>query len=275
MIDYTSKHLIQLESEFAEFLDGKSVAIVARGPSMRTLDGKFIDSHDVVVRIHSCHFENWVPEAGLTPDWTPPPFVPEECQHAVGKRTDIYYNNFGQTDIDWIDKTIKAFRDEGGRFLCCETAFNVFVDPWLKMHMQESISTRWPNLELWAWLCNRLGIKRDYQAQLPSANPLEGTLALCDILQYNVKSVFVGGMTCWCDDANKGVRLDDDGNPNRYAPMKDFKFIFDLWTEHANFFVDSEMERLFEVKFDDYKPKSPTLSKFSRLRRNEGRHRYS
>ena len=42
----------QLDLDFAEYLKGKRVAIVGKGVREDTADGDFIDSFDVVVRIH-------------------------------------------------------------------------------------------------------------------------------------------------------------------------------------------------------------------------------
>ena len=42
----------RLNEEFAAYLENKSVAIVGRSGIHELVQGEFIDSHDVVVRVH-------------------------------------------------------------------------------------------------------------------------------------------------------------------------------------------------------------------------------
>lgn len=228
-------HMIELEQRFAGYVAGKRIAIVARGESMVKLNGEFIDSHDIVVRVHSPGHGNWAPEHNQHFAWDPPPFVPEVSQPFVGKRTHIYYNNWANIkNTEFIDAAIQALKDENCKFLCFQSPYNILSDPGQKIYIHGKFPCRFINMELWSYMHKELG-----------TTPLEGTIALVDILQYNPASVFVGGMECWQSAKFGGVRPDGGG----YQPNKDFEFLFNLWKNNDNFTVNPEVEALFKIHF--------------------------
>ena len=225
----------QLNREFGEFLNDKSVAILGRGMSIQSLSGKYIDSFDVVVRIHKP-----VPSLPGNPDglaWQPPPFVPTTWQSIVGKRTDIYYDNLGHPcGLDFIEQVIDAFKVEGGKFWCVESPYHYISRLDDKQFVAKHIDVRVPSLEFYDSV--KFGL-------LGGASPLEGTLVVADILQYDIKCAFIAGMDCFCDEDNpprkESVRMGD-----RYVDKgANFFFLRDLWKKHDNITVDKVMESLF------------------------------
>ena len=98
---------LELNRQMAEYLDGKSVAILGRGPSLSACNAEIIESHDVVARVH---------RPAPVEDWWPPPLVQPEWQSRVGHRTDILYSSMGtdgpQLDthtMEWINRVCAAF----------------------------------------------------------------------------------------------------------------------------------------------------------------------
>ena len=85
-----------LHVEFAEFLRGKRVAMVGKGVCPDIAQGEYIDSFDIVVRVHwPIPYHNDILPGDRSEDkpgikWDPPPFMPPHWQHILGKRTDIF-----------------------------------------------------------------------------------------------------------------------------------------------------------------------------------------
>lgn len=230
MIDnkISNAHL-ELDRQMAEFLEGKSVAILGRGPSLASCNAEIIESHDVVVRVH---------RPAPVEDWWPPPLVQPEWQNRVGSRTDILYSSMGTGGAElnvqkkeWINRVCKAFKDEGGKFFC---------RPHPIYAMQTNNVSDY--VEFWHYeirfvdLAVYLRLRRELNSY-----PFPGTLAVADIFSFNVTKAFIGGMTCYCDKSSIGI--EEDGRKSKC----DFNYIRSLWRNNPNVSVDPIMEELFNT----------------------------
>ena len=223
-----------LHRRFANYLKGKSVAILGRGPSLQSCEASVIESYDVVVRTHRpAPVENW---------W-PPPLVQPEWQDKVGSRTDILYSSLGNVNEEFIERVVNSFKDEGGLFLCRP-------HPWYTMHrlkdciiMERFMPVRYLDVGLYNELTRALDLGIKW-----GGNPFPGTLVVADILSHNVSRVFIGGMTCYCDKSDMGIM--EGGKKSKC----DFNYIRKLWRDNrAIISVDPIMEELFET-LDDSVP---------------------
>lgn len=228
MIDnkISNAHL-ELDRQMAEFLDGKSVAILGRGPSLATCDAEIIESHDVIVRVH---------RPAPIEDWWPPPLVQPEWQSRVGSRTDILYSSMGtgkrgmdDHQREWINRVCKAFKDEGGVFFCRPHPFYALNTNAVSDFI-ESVHYDIRFVDVGIYLRLR---------QLFKTFPFPGTLAVVDILSFNVSELYIGGMTCYCDKSPIGI--EESGRKSKC----DFNYIRSLWRDNSNVSVDPIMEELF------------------------------
>ena len=210
-----------------EILNGKTVAIMGHGRSQKVCCGAFIDTHDVVVRMHvPCDISN--------AEWSPPPFIPNEWQPYIGKRTDIFFHNFN-INVRYlcaVSRTWNAFEAEGGKLWCVDWA-NFGLERHWDCHKaidREITYVQKPDMNVVFWLYDKLGGK-----------PLSGTEIIVNILRSSVKSAFIAGVTCFMES---GVPCTSYGLDS----ARDFEFLRKLWETHENLTVDPVMEKLFEKK---------------------------
>ena len=190
-----------LDCAFAEYLDGKTVAIVGRA-NLDQEQGDLIDSHDIVVRMHSAlpytrealvgEYSGWDKDERVTA-WTWPPFVPEEWQSRIGKRTSIFYHKFRGGPLDWLQTNVEAFHADGGKFFCVATFENANCPT----------STNIWQFILVRYLCTDHFLRTFHAV---GSRPMPGTMVITDILRHNVRSVYITGFPCYVrQDQPKGV----------------------------------------------------------------------
>lgn len=225
-----------IDQRFAAYLAGKTVAIVGRMNLHELEQGDFIDSHDVVVRIHSA-----IP---YTPDITGKPAAtaqtPREFEKFVGTRTDVFYHRFlsnvelfkesGQI-TPWIIDECEQFKRRGGSFMCYEDPDNMplrFAIGCLPMEM------RFLNGAIYAELARRL-VKDLVEP---------GVVIISDILSHDIKSAYITGVPCYFDEmfdlsterAQKWSKLRD---------INELRFLYEL-SNDDRVTCDSIMNSLFE-----------------------------
>jgi hypothetical protein len=96
--------------ELAERFAGKSVAIVGSGPGVLDNEPKFVDSHDVVVRVNSYKLTD-----------------------ATGRRTDVHYSFYGSS----IRKTEGELRNDGVTLCLCKCPDAKFMESDWHRHMNK------------------------------------------------------------------------------------------------------------------------------------------
>ena len=212
-----------LDRAFAEYLEGKTVAIVGRA-NLDQKQGRLIDTHDVVVRMHSAlpytrqpaigEYSGWENGEKVT-DWKWPPFVPEEWQSRIGKRTSIFYHKFRSGSPDWLKTNVDAFRADGGEFFCVATFEN--ANSLESTNIWEIIPVRYLNTEHFLNTFRAVG-----------SRPMAGTMVITDILRHNVKSVYITGFPCY-------VRPDQPEGVSRssHVTINDFKYLATLGSQYA------------------------------------------
>ena len=223
--DYSKDYRFDYEG-MATFLKGKSVCIVANGP--KGVDGKFIDSHDVVVRMNIPHKDCRKPTVG----WNPPPFIPLQYQEELGKRTDIFYHsfNFHKKHLGIVQRAWEAFRDEGGKYWC-------ITPPNFSPHIHE-------NLDLYKLIDEHCTVVRKpdtdfvwYIDRKYNARMLSGGFIILDILAFDIKSLYVTGYAKW-------IHKTPDGGIDTKIVLEELRVIRELWLEHR-FGVDPICEKDF------------------------------
>ena len=186
----------RLNKEYAEFLRGKSVCVVGRGGLENMEQGEFIDSHDVVVRMH----ELWPWEKAEHPGNTSDGFreksmvVPERWRSRIGSKCHVLFIKielawvrYAEEKLSFWKREVEAFRVNGGRFLCGESWFNHSrFDAAL---YSEHFDIRYLTIDHWLnTLRELMRIAGEYIC------PYSGTLVAADILRYDVERVYITGM---------------------------------------------------------------------------------
>ena len=247
----------QLDLDFAEYFKGKRVAIVGKGIQEDTTDGDFIDSFDVVVRIHwpIPYHRDILP--GHTSEekpghkWDPPPFVPERWQPVVGKKTDIFYTTIQNAGSEWCKSIADAFRDEGGKFIC-EWHPNIVRDSYFKYR---DFVYKKPNKPLEDFMDRLIGFHPvrqlsrnvfDHMCYAVGCEPFGGLVAIADICRHNIDSIYLTGMQCFVsDEYPDGIT---PGRPdNDVVPYQNFKWLRQFVRDHrGRVAVDDYMEYVFK-----------------------------
>ena len=218
--DFQEKFL-RLNLEYADYLRDKTVCIVGRGGLEGMEQGEFIDSHDVVVRLHNmepytkrCKGPSYgeqpkFPENGIIMN------VPSEWQSRIGSKCHILffdnvYRNMSEELIRrCIEENEKAFRAIGGKFLCGES--------WPNHHTASEV--------VWQSMCDIRYLTLDHWMNtarlIGGSNPYAGTLIVTDILRHEVKRVYITGMPNFITKDN----IDDPMLDTDCCPKNDLGFL--------------------------------------------------
>ena len=232
----------RLDMVFADYLKGRSVAIVGRGEMPE--QGGYIDSHDVVVRIHD-HRPYYAPiedryaqEHDLGDDfpYDPSGEAPPQGMSIVGapdwysrlgRRCDVmYYHRVEVNESpEQFERNAKqeaaAFRERGGKFLCAESWFNHQMDTEL---LWQDIGVRFLTMDHWL----------NTMRALKGSRPFAGALVVTDILRHDVERVYITGMSRqWIeDDYKKSVFISRaPGPPEWFSADNNLRFLVNLETE--------------------------------------------
>ena len=232
----------KLNTEYADYLRGKSVCIVGRGGLEDVGQGEFIDSHDVVVRIHDCHpFSREYPDGFVPIDGRSVSSimsVPLEWRSRVGKKCDILFFGYVLDQGEPIEFMQRCFKDHtapfvenGGKFLCaaswenhthfCETVF------------QQVYPIRYLTMDHWL----------NTERAIGGSDPYPGTLAVTDILRHEVSRVYITGLPCFITETNRV----DPGGKVRTHPPNDLRFLVGLQNQFpGRVAVDDNMIKAWE-----------------------------
>ena len=183
-----------LNREFAEYLDGKTVAIVGRAGIHEMVQGDFIDAHDIVVRVH--YMVPYNPSDEVHPDNVESPFnnpvkigqmIPEDWKPIIGSRVNVFYHRLRRPQTDFWAKFQEIFAAAGGQFLCNDSSSA--QTSWQDAFPQAFMPVRYVSWELTSEL--RLEMQ---------TYPLAGSICVADILSHNVKSAYITGFLCHFDE---------------------------------------------------------------------------
>ena len=262
--DFSEKSRV-LDKTFSDYLKGRSVAIVGRGglEYMEGMEqGEYIDSHDVVIRIHdprpySCeqreYFEKhnlgaypYDPYGGVPPWGMSMKPVPEEWHSRVGKRCDVMYFHRGRIKESWwrklpehesdeslelflqnMTKEYQSFRRNGGKFLCAESWLNHQYDT--EMFWQD-VGVRYLTQDHWLNTMRAIGGSR----------PFAGTLVTTDVLRHEVERVFITGMSKY----GTAGEFAEESERGGLQPENDLRYLLGLARAHPHrVAIDKNMHR--------------------------------
>lgn len=215
---------------FNDFLNEKSVAIIGPASSvMLEKNGKFIDSHDIVIRINK----------GME-------LVPS-CSEYIGKRTDVLYNSL---DFDpLVGGNLNSTELEEVEFICCPYSIKqrtfkdyIFVGGPDSIFIKHKI--RFIDDEL-------------YYDTIDKTNSAlnSGFGAILDILNFPISSVYISGIdfyrSVYQDNYNKSrkwgrdyKKIEEDlkfkifNDKSRHHPDRQYKYFKEIISQ------DSERIRL-------------------------------
>ena len=235
----------RLNRKFAEYLDGKTVAIVGRAGIHEMRQGEIIDSHDVVVRVH--YMVPYNPSDDVHPDNVTSPLndpvkvgemVPEDWQPIIGRRVNVLYHRLRRPNPKFWETFPTIFEEAGGRFLCNDSTGT--QEHWIDACPQAYMPVRYVSWELTSAL--RLEMQQ---------NPLAGTVCIADILSHNIKSAYITGFLCHFDEEfpHYNLPLYKRKENGRYKwkliPMHpDLRFLARM-NKDERVTVDSNMQFLF------------------------------
>lgn len=230
-------HTPRLNEEFAAYLDGKSVAIVGRSGIHDMEQGKFIDSHDVVVRVHwAVPYlpANEIPADNTKAEYNDPAavsqFVPEDWHSRLGKRVDILYHRLRSNNPFYVSKWLAAFRRSGGKFVCCDSTAH--QDAFPDAYPQRYMPIRYVSWEMKCAIILKIN-------QTPDA----GLVCICDVLSHNIKSAYITGFPCLADkDIDPNL---PHARQNRRPRIEGLQFLCDLGSD-ARVQYDDRMLELFK-----------------------------
>ena len=220
-----------LDDDFRDYLKGKRVAIIGRAALDNLEQGEWIDSHDVVVRVHQV-----IPYEGYTvpaeaPRWEYPPFVPIEWQSRIGSKCSVFYHKeFHPPNFSGL---VTAFNEAGGRFLCHEYLENLWS--YSCVEIRKMAPCRYLTNDHFLNVMEVVG-------DLPYA----GSLIIGDLLRHDIKSLyFTGFPTMYQAD---GTLLPDEWiQQNKYMNFMNINWLRSLWRTYDDITTDSNMESLFQL----------------------------
>ena len=224
-----------VDERFADYLKGKSVAIVGRAEYLRTMEqGALIDSYDVVVRLHKPppYLEN-----NPHPPWAwNDAFVPPELQPMLGKRVDVLYINvFYPGNQEWIESMLNSFQSAGGKFIANENPSNA--------------RDGFPNKRIAELLDGKIHhVTAEEERQLDRAIgkwPLVGTVAVNDIISHDVGTAYITGYPCFLDVRSRHDKPIHEEPEEFDLLVANLRYIC-LTARERGFKFDSVMDNLFE-----------------------------
>lgn len=190
-------NLLATDQSYGQFLSGKRVAIV--GPA-KHIEGACsadrIESHDIIVRVNN----------KIVP-------VPSHLCADMGERTEMLYTYLHPADVN-----PEAWADYGVKHVCCPLAD---IDPFNRdIANFRSINRHIPL---------RVVDEPTYQVleQALGSRPLTGFAAICDLLKFPLKSLYVTGFDFYVSGVVEGSYVS-----GYHSPGYDWSFFSRGESEH-------------------------------------------
>ena len=156
---------------FKNFVENKTIALVGPAESIiGTKKGNIIDKFDIVIRLNKS-----LP-------------LPENISEDIGTKTTILYNSLNTSDFPGENKFQCSFLEKFNiQFLCCPYPiengyFKNDILNYIKRN-KFSMPFRAINNQLYNSIENSIRTR-----------PYTGTCAICDILSYNIKYLYISGL---------------------------------------------------------------------------------
>lgn len=225
-----------LDAEFAEYVRGKSVALVGVSALDNLEQGDFIDSHDVVARLHSpIPYPGNVgyqarSDLGIAPDWRTPSFVPDEWQSRIGKRVNVFYHK--EFSPSRMKRLLHLFQNAGGEFLSVPYAANLW-------------SAKCPEVRKMAscrYLTNDHFLNT---TEVVGDIVYAGSIVIADILRHDIQSLYITGFPTMLE--KDGILHSAVPRSTHYMGFKNFDWIRELCCDYEEITTDSNMTALFDI----------------------------
>lgn len=195
----------------AERFAGKSVAIVGSGPGCLDNDGKFIDSHDIIVRVNN--------------------YKQRDYEAKVGSRTDVFYSFFGGS----IKKSADELKQDGVGLCMCKCPDAKFMESeWhRKRGMEAGVDFRkiYSRRAQW-WFCDTYAPTLDrfmYQFNLLGKHvPTTGFSAILDVLSFGVSKAYITGFDFFrsmTHNVNERWASKNSDDPIRHMPESELAYV--------------------------------------------------
>ena len=223
-------------------LKHKSVAIIGPAPSLEKKKlGKFIDSHDIVIRINE--------------------FISEENSIDYGSRTDILFLNLNNHSVEINKKMFyeKKISANNIRLIVCPRN-SLHVSPFHEKNFkkEENIFKNFKLIGTNTELFHIGNNKNKYLEDLIGCHPTVGTLALALLNEIETKNIFVAGFSWYKTkfSYNKTLFnfLEPFGfdNKNKLGHKNDIeiKFLRTLFSNNKNISGDAYFNTIILNKVD-------------------------
>ena len=221
-----------------QLIEGKSVAIVGRAAYLaEKQQGEFIDSHDVVVRVH-CNIPHPHQAEKVTVPDDCESFVPLKFQRCLGTKTDAFApTNLAHLRIPYIDTCYKRLSKIGCGYIIQHKFYNVITGP--AVLILDYIADNYMSVYV-APVKHFMEVSR----QMEYAFPLPGTLLIYELLKMQPRSLYATGFTCF-QDSTKLTAAADAILVRNHKPVLDLRFLRDTAQRDERFSIDSEMHHYF------------------------------
>ena len=182
-IDIVYNFLNKYNDLFKKFVENKTIALIGPAESIiGTGKGNLIDKFDIVIRLNKS-----LP-------------LPENHADDIGTKTTILYNSLNTTDFPGENKFQNNFlKKHDIKFLCCPYPLenNFFKNDILNYIKRNKFSMPFKviNNKLYNSIENSIRTR-----------PFTGTCAICDLLNYNIKYIYISGLDFYTTKYYKSYR---------------------------------------------------------------------
>jgi len=211
--------------ECAEIFRGKSVAIVGSAPSSMENDGRFIESHDIIVRIQNYKIVD---------------------PSKQGSRTDVHFSFYGTSMRKKADEL-----KQDGVYLCMCKLFDgklPFTTDWhIRNRKNLGVDYRYvfSDRANW-WFCDVYAPTQerymDYFSRIKNADkrypghqPTTGFACLLDVMGFDCASVYVTGFDFFTSkkhNVNETWFAKNPDDPIRHRPDLELEYIKKNWPKN-------------------------------------------
>ena len=224
------------------YIEGRSVAIVGRAEYLNQLEqGELIDSHEVVIRVHS------------NLPWPSPPFklqfegidnnqsfVPMEFLSILGAKTTAFApTNMPYWSVEDCDTIVPELMGRGCQCLIQHKIYNLVEPHGIAVIDyivdKYKIDIVMPDYQQFVNLVRRM----DYSLPMP------GTILIDWIIRCRPKILYFTGFACYQDAQDKWLKANVKMNRD-HKPLYDLRVLCDLVNQHNHITVDQELVKLFD-----------------------------
>lgn len=221
-------------------IENRRVAIVGRATYLSEREqGNFIDSHDVVVRIHN-PLPHPTKNRDMAIQWGNDSFIPRAWHSRIGSKTTLFAADLAHRPHGEVRRLFQYFIETGGQMCVMHKFYNITESiRQIDIIQDEFVPVHLASIDNFIQLSRRM----DY------AFPLPGTLLIYEILQYNPKSLYHTGFSCFQDDTRLGAQAEVT-LARQHHPLLDLRFLRHITTHNDHITTDDFMMNLFKREKD-------------------------